>query len=262
MAKAEKSGVPTIAPSSGVSRSLTSAVTTAVNAVPITTATARSRTLPRRRNCLNPFMRCSLVWVRRIVAVASALRVHRRGERQGRQRLLDLRAVRLEPWRQDQQLAEVRRILVDGEPGSVGGELEENAAGFAEVHRLEPEAIDHRRRIEARGLDVAPQVGLVRVVVDAPGEMMHAADAPRAAARFGRGADVDHARRAVGAVACPATLGTEHLKAEDRGQKMDGRRGIALPHLRAEETANLVFRLDGAVVPRRERPSGRRLPGR
>src|SRR5947209_8652812 len=36
----------------GVSRSDTSALTTAVNAVPITTATARSTTLPRNRNFL------------------------------------------------------------------------------------------------------------------------------------------------------------------------------------------------------------------
>src|SRR4030095_6225443 len=44
-----------IAAMSGVSRSLTSAATTAPNAPPMTTATARSMTLPRRRNCLNPF---------------------------------------------------------------------------------------------------------------------------------------------------------------------------------------------------------------
>jgi len=52
----EKSGEPTIAAMSGVSRSLTSAVTTAPNAAPITTATARSSTLPRRMNCLKPFI--------------------------------------------------------------------------------------------------------------------------------------------------------------------------------------------------------------
>src|SRR5258706_9175686 len=53
---AEKSGEPTIAAISGVSRSLTNAVTTAVNAAPNTTATARSTTLPRIMNCLNPFI--------------------------------------------------------------------------------------------------------------------------------------------------------------------------------------------------------------
>src|SRR5438874_7739882 len=51
---AEKSGFPTMAAINGVIRSFTSAVTTAPNATPITTATARSRTLPRRINCLKP----------------------------------------------------------------------------------------------------------------------------------------------------------------------------------------------------------------
>src|SRR5690349_1736226 len=37
----------------GVIRSLTSALTTAVNAAPMTTATARSTRLPRRMNCRN-----------------------------------------------------------------------------------------------------------------------------------------------------------------------------------------------------------------
>ncbi len=51
---AEKSGFPTMAAMNGVIRSLTNAVTTAPNATPITTATARSRTLPRKINCLKP----------------------------------------------------------------------------------------------------------------------------------------------------------------------------------------------------------------
>src|ERR1700691_2348325 len=51
---AEKSGLPTRAAISGVSRSLVSAVTTDPNAAPITTPTAKSTTLPRSTNCLNP----------------------------------------------------------------------------------------------------------------------------------------------------------------------------------------------------------------
>src|ERR1700733_4044928 len=50
----EKSGLPTSAATSGVMRSLTSAFTTAVKAAPSTTATARSITLPRAMNALNP----------------------------------------------------------------------------------------------------------------------------------------------------------------------------------------------------------------
>src|SRR5580704_932294 len=51
---AEKSGLPTIAAISGVSRSLVKADTTEANAAPMTTPTAMSITLPRRMNCLNP----------------------------------------------------------------------------------------------------------------------------------------------------------------------------------------------------------------
>src|SRR5271165_386412 len=50
----EKSGLPTRAAMSGVSRSLVRAVTTPPKEAPITTPTAISITLPRRMNCLNP----------------------------------------------------------------------------------------------------------------------------------------------------------------------------------------------------------------
>src|SRR5579864_149567 len=51
---AEKSGLPTSAAMSGVSRSLVKAETTVANAAPTTTPTAMSTTFPRRMNCLNP----------------------------------------------------------------------------------------------------------------------------------------------------------------------------------------------------------------
>ena len=47
--QAEKSGRPPAMPMIGVMMSFTNAVTTAPNATPITTATARSTTLPRNR---------------------------------------------------------------------------------------------------------------------------------------------------------------------------------------------------------------------
>src|SRR5258708_37306068 len=53
---------------SGVIRSLTSAVTTAPKAAPMTTATARSRTLPRNRNSLKPFI--SPLQSRRVIRAA------------------------------------------------------------------------------------------------------------------------------------------------------------------------------------------------
>src|SRR5260370_15430596 len=52
--KAEKSGLPAMAAISGVRMSPTNDVITAPNAAAIRTATARSITLPRITNCLNP----------------------------------------------------------------------------------------------------------------------------------------------------------------------------------------------------------------
>src|SRR4051812_24332598 len=49
-----KSGFPAIAAMRGVRMKLTNAVTTAVNAAPMTTATARSMTLPRMTKSLKP----------------------------------------------------------------------------------------------------------------------------------------------------------------------------------------------------------------
>src|SRR3954453_5974550 len=49
--RSPKAGCPPTAAISGVTRSLTSAVTTAPNAAPTTTAMARSTRLPRNRNC-------------------------------------------------------------------------------------------------------------------------------------------------------------------------------------------------------------------
>src|SRR3712207_1966644 len=54
IAHSEKSGMPPNIPISGVMMSFTSAWTTPVNAAPITMPTARSTTLPRRMNFLNP----------------------------------------------------------------------------------------------------------------------------------------------------------------------------------------------------------------
>ena len=51
----EKSGTFAIAAIKGVSKSATSADTTALNAAPITTPTARSTTFPLNKNCLNSF---------------------------------------------------------------------------------------------------------------------------------------------------------------------------------------------------------------
>ena len=68
--------------------------------------------------------------------------------------------------------------LVHGEAGAVGRQLEQHAAGFLEVHRLEPEAIDDGRRPAAGGGDLRSHGELVSLVVDAPCQVVHGADAP------------------------------------------------------------------------------------
>src|SRR3954470_7329165 len=60
-----------------------------------------------------------------------------------RQHALDLAARGLEPRRQDERLAEMRGVLGPREPRTKRCDLEEHAAGFLEIDRLEPEAIDH-----------------------------------------------------------------------------------------------------------------------
>src|SRR5260370_37785223 len=52
--KAEKSGLPAMAAISGVRILPTNEVTTAPKAAPMATATAKSTTMPRKRNFLNP----------------------------------------------------------------------------------------------------------------------------------------------------------------------------------------------------------------
>src|SRR2546421_3101118 len=78
--------------------------------------------------------------------------------------------------RQRQSLAEPFERLVGRETGPERGDLEEHAARLAEVDRLEPEAVDDRRRVRARVRDA---LSPGRVILDGrrPGDVM---DGPRA----------------------------------------------------------------------------------
>src|SRR4029077_13774629 len=77
----------------------------------------------------------------------------RSGIRKRRENRLDPLAQVLERRRQDELLAEVRRILVRREAGPEGRDLEQDAARLAEVDRAEPEAVDDLRRMAAGGGD-------------------------------------------------------------------------------------------------------------
>ena len=61
--------------------------------------------------------------------------------------MFDPVAERLVAGRQLQRLTELRRVLVPVEAGFVGGDLEEHAAGGAEVDRPEVITVDHRRHL-------------------------------------------------------------------------------------------------------------------
>src|SRR5437764_178144 len=147
----------------------------------------------------------------------------------------------------------MRGILIDREAGTIRRELEQHAARLLEVDRLEPEAIDYGRRMMPRRFDPRSHLVLMLLVVHAPREVMDAADAPRAAAPFGRLANVEHARRALEAVADYAVFLAEALEAEHVGDERLGHLGLALPHLRAVQPPDLPFVRHAAAIPGRER---------
>src|SRR3954470_19834619 len=181
------------------------------------------------------------------------------GQFERRQHALDLAARGLEPRRQDERLAEMRGILVDGEPRTKRRDLEEHAAGFLEVDRLEPEAIDYLGRMPAGAFHLRADEQFFVEIRHRPRKMMHRADAPRAAPLVRRLADVDDAGRVGEAVARPLAFARDLVKAERGLHERRSWRLFALPDLRAIEAANLPRFRNRAALPRRERP---RLPSR
>src|SRR5580765_6036803 len=138
------------------------------------------------------------------------------------QDLFDAWTRRLEPRRQHERFAEMRGIFVDRETRPIGRELEQHAARLLEVDRLEPEAIDHRRRMMPGRLDARSHLVLMLLVVHAPCEMMNTAHAPRSASSFGRFAHVEHAGRSGEAVPDQTVLLGKTLEAEHRREKVLG----------------------------------------
>src|SRR6188508_2975681 len=114
-------------------------------------------------------------------------------ERERRQRLFDGRTVGFEPWRQHQAFAEMRGILVDRKARSVGRKLEEHATRLLEVHRLEPEPVDHGSRVGARALDTRAHLELMLVIVYTPGQVVNRAYPPCTTTGFGCIAHIDDA---------------------------------------------------------------------
>src|SRR5437763_3459718 len=107
-----------------------------------------------------------------------AVSPRRRGGRHDdrRQDLVEAVAPHLKPGRQAQRAAKLLGRLVDGEAGSVGRDLEQDAARLAIVDRLEVPAVDHRRDVAADAHQLLPP-GLLRLRVGRPpGDVMDRAD--------------------------------------------------------------------------------------
>src|SRR6266576_1204052 len=96
-------------------------------------------------------------------------------------------------------LAERRRVFVNGEAGSIGGNLEEHSTGLEEVDRLEPEAVDHLCRTPACALDFLAHLELGLVVGDAPRDVVNTAGSPPAAIFIGNLANLEVAPRSAAA---------------------------------------------------------------
>ena len=96
----------------------------------------------------------------------------------GRQDAFDVLAVRLQESRQLQVFAERIHGLINGEAGNIGGDLEQDAAGFTEVDRTEVVAILLLGRMLTMGLhQLARHFGLVGIIDGAEGDVVHRAGA-------------------------------------------------------------------------------------
>ena len=109
-------------------------------------------------------------------------------EGDGGKALLELGAAGLEPGGKAEAFAEGLGGLVDGEAGIVGGELEEDAAGFAEVDGVEVLAVEDFGSGEVLG-DLGAPFQLGGVVGGAEGDVVDGAGA--GAAEVGGWVDED-----------------------------------------------------------------------
>jgi len=108
-----------------------------------------------------------------------------------RQAGLDGGALRLEPGREHQTLAQRLGSFVHSESGAFGGQLEQGPAGLGEVDRLEPESVDDSGRPAAGLRDLMSNPELRSLVGDAPGHVVHAPHTPGPAPHAGKLAQVD-----------------------------------------------------------------------
>ena len=154
--------------------------------------------------------------------------------------------------------AERRERFVGGEAGSIGGDLEEHAAGFVEVDRPEVLAVLDRCHGDA-GVHERAARGELRVVIGgAPGDVVHRADAHRGAPEAGGDAHVGDRARATGAAleAVDVPFAPGGAEAHDPGEEAGRRLERLLPERDAEDAADGVLRGHRAAAPRAARAAG------
>src|ERR1700687_4189844 len=161
-----------------------------------------------------------------------------------RQLRLDFLAVRLEPWREHEVLAERGWIFVDRKSWSVGRELEEYATGLEEINRFEPEAVDDFGGPASRTLDPVTYFQLGIDVGYPPRDVMYTASAPPAAISVGDllNLEVASGRAALDPERRPLFFLTEIHESEDPGEKRRRSREIALPPSHRMQPADLPLR--------------------
>src|SRR3954465_9323855 len=171
-----------------------------------------------------------------------------------RQNTLDLLALPFEEARQLEVTSQRRDRLVDGEAGDVGRDLEQHAAGLAEVERAEVVAVLLVGRADAMVLgELAPHRELRLVVGSAERDVVHRTGALRAAEELAGHADIDDAAdlAPVRLEADGRTLAAEFREAEHVGQDRRRGRRVAKEQADAVEAADrMLDRYLAAAPPR------------
>ena len=153
--------------------------------------------------------------------------------------------------RQLQRLAQMRGVLVAVETGLVGRDLEQHAAGRAEIDRPEIVAIDDRRDLVASVHQRLAHLELLFAVLDGEGDMVDRSRAEIGKAGIRQRLDVDD----VGAVAAlhgqPARVaGTIDFLVAHELQQFLGRSGVPETQRDGMETAQRLVRRNAALDPR------------
>src|SRR5256712_8400800 len=112
----------------------------------------------------------------------------------------DPRPVRSQPRRQHQPSAEILSGFIHHEPRAIGSDLEEHAAGLAEIDRTEPEPVDDLADWHAHLADLLPPLPLLLVIGRAPGHVMDRPDRHPTARRARRDGQIQPG---------PGTTGTD-----------------------------------------------------